>query len=158
MLNKKFPKLAVLSLLGVLGLTACGSSTDEVKSLPSNYNDPIITIDDETEEIHNNIIKIIADQLHDGDLPSKTLDKVLYRYAQSVYGAYNKVTLADGDSSITLKEATKIARSNNASTEDLEKLSDKYRDLQDKYTKLEKDYNELKDTHNKDQNDTVKNR
>lgn len=43
-------------------------------------------------------------------------------------------------------------------TEDLEKLSDKYRDLQDKYTKLEKDYNELKDTHNKDQNDTVKNR
>lgn len=122
MLNKKFPKLAVLSLLGVLGLTACGSSTDEVKSLPSNYNDPIITIDDETEEIHNNIIKIIADQLHDGDLPSKTLDKVLYRYAQSVYGAYNKVALADGDTSVTLKEATKIARSNNASTEDLEKL------------------------------------
>ena len=122
MLNKKFPKLAVLSLLGVLGLTACGSSTDEVKSLPSNYNDPIITIDDETEEIHNNIIKIIADQLHDGDLPSKTLDKVLYRYAQSVYGAYNKVALADGDTSVTLKEATKIVRSNNASTEDLEKL------------------------------------
>ena len=122
MLNKKFPKLAVLSLLGVLGLTACGSSTDEVKSLPSNYNDPIITIDAETEEIHNNIIKIIADQLHDGDLPSKTLDKVLYRYAQSVYGAYNKVALADGDTSVTLKEATKIARSNNASTEDLEKL------------------------------------
>ena len=122
MLNKEFPKLAVLSLLGVLGLTACGSSTDEVKSLPSNYNDPIITIDDETEEIHNNIIKIIADQLHDGDLPSKTLDKVLYRYAQSVYGAYNKVALADGDTSVTLKEATKIARSNNASTEDLEKL------------------------------------
>ncbi len=122
MLNKKFSKLAVLSLLGVLGLTACGSSTDEVKSLPSNYNDPIITIDDETEEIHNNIIKIIADQLHDGDLPSKTLDKVLYRYAQSVYGAYNKVALADGDTSVTLKEATKIARSNNASTEDLEKL------------------------------------
>ena len=122
MLNKKFPKLAVLSLLGVLGLTACGSSTDEVKSLPSNYNDPIITIDAETEEIHNNIIKIIADQLHDGDLPSKTLDKVLYRYAQSVYGAYNKVALADGDTSVTLKEATKIVRSNNASTEDLEKL------------------------------------
>lgn len=122
MSNKKFPKLAVLSLLGVLGLTACGSSTDEVKSLPSNYNDPIITIDDETEEIHNNINKIIADQLHDGELPSKTLDKVLYRYAQSVYGAYNKVTLADGDTSVTLKEATKIARSNNDSTEDLEKL------------------------------------
>ena len=122
MLNKKFTKLAVLSLLGVLGLTSCGSSDEEVKSKPSNYNDPIIKIDNEAEEIHNNIIKIIADQYHDGDLPSKTLDKVLYRYAQSVYGAYNKVTLSEGDTSLTLKEATKIARSNNASTEELEKL------------------------------------
>ena len=112
MLNKKFSKLAVLSLLGVLGLTSCGSSDDEIKSKPSNYNDPIIKIDNETEEIHNNIIKIIADQMHDGDLPSKTLDKVLYRYAQSVFGAYNKVARADGDTSITLKAAALDANPN----------------------------------------------
>ncbi len=125
MSNKKFSKLAVLSLLGILGLTSCGSSSDEVKSHPSNYNDPIIKIDDETEEIHNNIIKIIADQYHDGDLPSKTLDKVLYRYAQSIYGAYNKVTLSDGDTSTTLKEAARIAEQvneNSASKEEIEKL------------------------------------
>lgn len=111
MLNKKFSKLAVLSLLGVLGLTSCGDS-DEIKSHPSNYNDPIITIDNETEKIHNNILKIIEDQFHDGDLPSKTLDKVLYRYAQSVFGAYNKITLADGDTSITLKAAALDANPN----------------------------------------------
>lgn len=108
MSNKKFPKLAVLSLLGLLTLTSCGSSDDEIKSLPSNYDDPIITIKDETEEIHNNLISIIADQFQEGDLPSKTLDKVLYRYAQSVYGAYNKVARADKDESTTLKEATRI--------------------------------------------------
>ena len=111
MLNKKFSKLAVLSLLGVLGLTSCGSS-DEIKSHPSNYNDPIITIDNETEKIHNNILKIIEDQFHDGDLPSKTLDKVLYRYAQSIFGAYNKVALSDGDTSITLKAAALDANPN----------------------------------------------
>lgn len=121
MSNKRHAKLAVLSILGILALTSCGSAADEIKSLPSNYNDPIITIDNETEEIHNNIIKIIADQYHDGEITSKTLDKVLYRYAQSVYGAYNKVALADGDTSLTLKEATKIARSN-ATDEEKEKL------------------------------------
>ena len=120
-MSNKFPKLAVLSLLGVLSLTSCGS-TDEVKSLPSNNDNPIVTIDGETEEIHNNLVKIIAEQFQEGDLPSKTLDKVLYVYAQSIFGAYNKIALADGDTSLTLKEATRIARINTASEGDLEKL------------------------------------
>ena len=105
MSNKKFPKLAVLSLLGLLALTSCGSDDSEVKSLPSNYNDPVITIDDVTETIHNNLVSIIADQFHDGELPSKTLDKLMFRYAESVYGSYNTVTRADNDSSVTLKDA-----------------------------------------------------
>ena len=114
MSNKKFAKLAVLSLMGVLSLTAC-SDADEIKSLPSNYDSPIITIDDETEKIHNNLVSIIADQFQEGDLPSKTLDKVLYRYAQTIYGAYNKITLPDGDTtSTTLKEAARIVSQKNA--------------------------------------------
>ena len=119
MSNKKFAKLAVLSLLGMFALTGC-SDDDEIKSLPSNYNDPVITIDDETEKIHNNLISVIADQFQEGDLPSKTLDKVLYKYAQSVYGAYNKVTLDEKEAGVTtLKEAARIAsRINNNATED----------------------------------------
>lgn len=126
MSNKKFPKLAVLSLLGILALTSCGSSDDEIKSLPSNYNDPVFTIEDETEKIHNNIISIIADQFHDGDLASKTLDKVLYRYAQSIYGAYNKIELPDGDTGTTLKEAAYIASKINASNASQEETDTLY--------------------------------
>ncbi len=106
MSNKKFPKLAVLSLLGILSLTACDSSS-EIKSQPSNYNDPIVTFGDEKsdEDVHNDILSIIADQIHDDSLASKTLDKVMYRYAQSVFGSYNAITKSDNDESITLKAA-----------------------------------------------------
>ena len=114
MLNKKFPKLAVLSLLGVLALTSCDE--DEIASKPTNYDDPIVFVDegDELSKIHNNLVSIIADQMQEGDLPSKTLDAVLYRYAESIFGAYNKVSQADKDTSITLKEAAKDIASNSA--------------------------------------------
>lgn len=121
MSNKKFPKLAVLSLLGILALTGCGSSDEDnsVKALPGNYNNPIVyvTEGDELSKVQNNINSIIADQLQKGDLPSKTLDKVLYRYAQSIFGSYNKITSADLDDSITLKAATKDLQSNSATHE-----------------------------------------
>ena len=113
MSNKRFPKLAVLSLLGVLALASCSESS-EIKSKPSNYDDEIITIDGNEEKIHNDIISIIADQIHDGSLPSKTLEKVLYRYAQSIFGAYNKIGQSDNDDTITLKAAAKNARENSA--------------------------------------------
>ena len=113
MSNKKFPKLAVLSLLGVLALTSCGES-DEIKAKPSNYDDPIVTIDGYDEDIQNDIISIIADQIHDENLPSETLDRVLYRYAQSIFGSYNKVAQSDNDDSITLKAAAKNAKENSA--------------------------------------------
>ena len=112
MSNKKFPKLAVLSLLGILSLTSCGDSSDEIKAVPSNYDDPIVTIDDYDEDIQNNIQSIIDDAIHDDSLPSKTLEKVLYRYAQSIFGSYNKIARADNDESTTLKEAVKDIRSN----------------------------------------------
>ena len=119
MSNKKFPKLAVLSLLGILALTSCGSDDDdEIESKPSNYDNPIVyvTEGDELSKIQNNINSIIADQFHD-ELASKTLDKVLYQYAQSIFGSYNKVTLADGDESITLKAAAADLKSNSTTHE-----------------------------------------
>ena len=116
MLKNKFPKLAVLSLLGVLALTACDEE-EKIYCKPHDYKGTIVTIDGYTEEIHNNVLKIIYDDMHDGEVPSKTLDKVMYRFAQSVYGSYNKLTLSDNDESITLKEAVANYRSNQNATQ-----------------------------------------
>ena len=104
MSNKKFKRLAVLSLLGIFALTGC-SESKEIYAKPHDYNDPIITIDGNDEKIHNDILKIIYDAMHDGSVASKTLEAVLYRYAQSVFGTYNKITRSVTDSSTTLKEA-----------------------------------------------------
>ena len=109
MSNNKFRKLAVLSLLGIFALTGC-SDDDEIYAKPSNYKDEIVTIEGNDEKIHNDILKIIYDAMHDGSVASKTLDKVLYRYAQSIFGSYNKITSSESDDSITLKEAVKNAR------------------------------------------------
>ena len=104
MSNKNFKRLAVLSLLGIFALTGCNDNK-KIYAKPSDYKDPIITIDGNDEDIHNDILKIIYDAMHDGSVASKTLDAVLYRYAQSVFGSYNKITLSDNDTSTTLKEA-----------------------------------------------------
>ena len=101
MLNKKKGlKLAVLSIVGLLGLTACDD--DEIYSKPSDYNDPIVIIDGD-KNIHNDVLSIIYDAMHDGSVSSKVLDEALYRYAVSVFGEYNKVT-ATSDA-VTLKDA-----------------------------------------------------
>ena len=108
--NNKFRKLAVLSLLGVFALVGCSSDDDEIYAKPSNYKDEIVTIDGNDEKIHNDILKIIYDAMHDGSVASKTLDAVLYRYAQSVFGSYNKITLSKNDESTTLKAAAENAK------------------------------------------------
>ena len=110
MSNKKFSKLAVLSLLGALALTGCSSDDDEIYAKPSDYKDAIVEVDGYDEKIHNDVLKIIYDAMHDGSVASKTLDKVLYRFAESVYGPYNKVTRSENDDSITLKEAAANAK------------------------------------------------
>lgn len=104
-MSNKFTKLAVLSALGLLSLTACNSSTSEIYAKPSNYDSPIITINGAGEDIHHNVLSIIYDAMHDGSVASKTLSKVLYAYAESVYGVYNPITRDSGSTEITLKEA-----------------------------------------------------
>ena len=103
MLNKKKGlRLAVLSMVGLLGLTACDD--DEIYSKPSDYDKPIVTIDGKTD-IHNDVLSIVYDAMHDGSLNSKVLDEALYRYAKSVFGEYNKVTAPADSTEVTLKEA-----------------------------------------------------
>ena len=108
-MSNKFRRLAVLSLLGIFALTGCSNDDDEIYCKPSDYKDAIVTIEGNDEKIHNDILKIIYDAMHDGSVASKTLDKVLYRYAQSIFGSYNKITSSPSDESITLKEAAKNA-------------------------------------------------
>ena len=136
--NKKYGKLAVLSLLGVLGLTACGSSsTDAIYSKPSNYNDNIVDIVEGEGQtpatIHNNLLNIIYDAIHDGSFGSQVLEEVLYKYAESIYGGYSQKTIKD-TSKTSLKEAYDIAKKinlhetdntqPNASEEEVTKLND----------------------------------
>ena len=108
--NNKFKRLAVLSLLGVFALVGCSDDDSEIYAKPSNYKDEIVTIDGNDEKIHNDVLKIIYDAMHDGSVASKTLDAVLYRYAQSVFGSYNKIARAASDETTTLKEAVKNLR------------------------------------------------
>lgn len=106
MLKNKATKLAVLSLLGILGLTACGtSSSDEIYAKPRNYDDPIVQFTGTGDEVHNNVLKIVYDAIHEGTLSSKVLDKSLYNFAESVFGVYNSLTRTAGNTEITLKEA-----------------------------------------------------
>ena len=101
MLNKKFTKLAVLSLLGVLGLTACNQTSDEVYAKPANYDKEIITIDGNEEKIYHNILSIIYDSMHDGSASSKVLDKVLFTYSESIFGSYADLKAAKEDATAT---------------------------------------------------------
>lgn len=96
----KFKKIAALALLTTIGLTACDS---EVIAKPSDYDDPIVTIEGYEEEIYNNVLSIVYDSIHDGSLASDTLDKVLYQFAISVVGNYNTIT-SDVEG-VTLKDA-----------------------------------------------------
>ena len=108
--KKKFTKLAVLSVLGLLTITACDD--DEIVAKPTNYDDPIIEIAGNEDEIANNVFSTIYDALHDGSIDAEVLSKILYEYAESIYGSYNGYT--KNLSGTTLEKAYKNAISNDA--------------------------------------------
>lgn len=88
-------------MLSVVGLTtAC--KDDEIVAKTGYYDDPIATIGN--EDIYNNTMNIVLDGIREGSLASDVLDEVLYQYAVSVIGGYNKVLTKEGT---TLKEAAK---------------------------------------------------
>ena len=106
--QNKGVKLAVLSVVALLGLVACDSSTSEIYSKPQDYDNPIVKFDEEGKQVsdlQNNVLSIIYDAMHDGSVASKTLDAVMYTYAESVFGVYNSVTDAGRGTEITLKKA-----------------------------------------------------
>ncbi|MCQ2802723.1 MAG: hypothetical protein MJ225_03545 [Bacilli bacterium] len=109
--NKKVRILACLSLLGLFALASCSKAEeDPTYAKPSNYLDPIVTIDGK-KDIHNNILKIVYDQLHKENVPSDVASRIMYLYGNTVFGYYNKLTLdavkayTNVEDEITLKDA-----------------------------------------------------
>ena len=78
--NKKF--LAV-ALLAVLGLTACNN---DVSSYPKEGE---ILPPSQGQTIYHNELSDIYESIRDGSLPSDVLDKLLYEYANTIFGRYS---------------------------------------------------------------------
>lgn len=120
MASKK-SKFIALGLVSLFGLAACNN---EVIAKPTGYDEAnIVTIDGYEEEIYHNLMSVIYDAIRDGSLGSDVLNKVLYQYSISIFGAYNKkvegyvadtTTLEDAYKDITVSgenyTATKVAK------------------------------------------------
>ena len=103
MSNKGIKKVLAVALLSTMGLIACNN---DIQAKPSNYEEQLITFTGENDEVYNNLVSIIEDAYRDGTLASAVLDKILYVYATSMFGAYNRaVTPAPAADDVTLEEA-----------------------------------------------------
>ena len=83
MATKLSKKLLLVALLGVFGLTACD---DDVASYPKDGE--ILPPVQEGTKIYNNELSEIYESIRDGSLASDVLDKLLYEYANTIFGRY----------------------------------------------------------------------
>ena len=136
MLNKKFKGIIAVALLSCMGLVACDK---EVQAKPSNYNDKLVAFTE--DDVYHNLVSIIEDAYRDGSLASAVLDKVLYAYANSVFGTYNHVvTPAAKQGEVTLKEAAASVDSAN------KEAADKFLEAHKAYWELDDNGNHVKET------------
>ncbi len=77
--NKKF---LLVALLGVLGLTACDN---DIASYPKDGD---ILPPSQGQSIYHNELSDIYESIRDGSLASDVLDKLLYEYANTIFGRY----------------------------------------------------------------------
>ena len=104
MASKK-SKFIALGLVSLFGLAACNN---EIVAKPTGYDDAkIVTIDGYDEEIYHNLMNVIYDAIRDGSLGSDVLNKVLYQYSISIFGAYNKKVDGYVENTTTLEDAYK---------------------------------------------------
>ncbi len=145
MSNKKFKRVLAVALLSTMGLVAC---SNDVQAKPSNYDDPLIAFTEEDDEVYNNLVSIIDDAYRDGTLASAVLDKILYVYATSVFGTYNRiVTPAASEDAVTLKEAARDVTEHTASdgTVSGATVADKFLESHKAYWSLDDDGNRAAD-------------
>ena len=107
-----FKKVLAVSLLAAIGLTACDQ---EIQAKPSNYDDNLLAFSSD-DDIYHNMVSLVEDAYRDGSLPSAVLDEVLYQYAVSVFGRYNKTAKPYnlGEGEITLKAAAADIKNHSA--------------------------------------------
>ena len=110
-MKNKLKVFSAIALVSLFGLTAC----NEVTAKPTDYDENIATITGYDEEIHNNLMSIIYDAIHDGSLGSDVLSRVLYQYSLSIFGAYNTQIQGRNTSEATLREAYDSANSSDQS-------------------------------------------
>lgn len=103
MATKLNKKLILVILLGALGLVGCD---DEVESYPDTG---AILPPAQGQTIENNELESIYEKIRSGSLPSDVLDKLLYEYANSIFGRYSSAAPsyrkeAEGNAEKTLEE------------------------------------------------------
>ena len=114
-MRKNMIKLSALALLGAFALTACSK---DVIAKPTGYGEdsPVVNVNGDSDIYQNNFTDVY-DQIREGNIPSDVLDTLLYQYAVSVFGNYNKVTASkisnNNFGEITLKEAVNDYRNGN---------------------------------------------
>lgn len=77
--NKKFLAVALLS---ILGLAACNN---DISSYPEDGD---ILPPSQGQTVYNNELSSIYEKIRDGSLPSDVLEKLLYEYANTIFGRY----------------------------------------------------------------------
>lgn len=102
MLNKKIKGFLAVALLSSITLVGCSK---EVIAKPADYKDEVVTFTGDEGEVYHNIRSIIEDAYREGTLASAVSDKILYQYAVSIFGRYNKVAEPKTMEGTTLKQA-----------------------------------------------------
>ena len=97
-------KFAAIGLISLFGLTACSK---EVIAKPTGYDDQSILLNENGEklDVYDNDMSVIFDKIRDGSIGSDVLNKVLYQYGISIFGAYNKKIEGVKEDTITLEDA-----------------------------------------------------
>ena len=137
MKNKKLVVLA-LSAIGILGLTAC----DEIIAKPNDYDSNLVTVEGYVGEIYNNEISVVYDKIRSGNIGSDVLNELLYSYAITTFGYYNRaVSPAPAEDVVTLEEA--VANINDNGTD--KSTAKKFVDAHKAYWTLDEDGNRVED-------------
>ena len=102
MATKLNKKLVLVVLLGALGLVGC----DEVTAYPDSG---AILPPAAGQEIYNNDLESIYESIRNGSLSSDVLDKLLYEYANTIFGRYSSSApsyraVSEGNVEKTLQE------------------------------------------------------
>ncbi|MCQ2815001.1 MAG: hypothetical protein MJ227_01750 [Bacilli bacterium] len=91
MKRNSIKKLACLSLLGLLGLTACNTTTaSDVYAKPDNYSDSSVSFEKDSTVVNGyKTMEEVYDAWREGNIPSNVAEKIIIEYSYSAFGKYD---------------------------------------------------------------------